>query len=176
MTAGIFYVFAGLTIFSALMVIFKKNPVSSAFALVLTLFGVAGIFAILGAHLLAALQLLVYAGAVMVLFVFVIMLLSADVPSFDLARTNGVGRAVVIGLALILGVLLTQVFQSTNFPQGNMAISPQGIEQAGNTKAISSLLFTEYLFPFELTSILLLAGIVGVVAIAMRKSKLEQEN
>src|SRR4051812_15743844 len=83
-----FYVFAGLAIACSLMVIFKKSPVSSAFSLVLVFFAFAGIYALLDAHLIAALQILVYAGAIMVLFIFVIMLLNADMPSFDLGRSH----------------------------------------------------------------------------------------
>ncbi len=84
----IFYFFAGLAIACSMLVILKKNPVSSAFSLVMVFFSFAGIYAILDAHLIAALQVFVYAGAVMVLFIFVIMLLNADVPSFDLGRSH----------------------------------------------------------------------------------------
>src|SRR3954471_12066526 len=83
-----FTILAGLSIACALLVVFKKNPVSSAFSLVLLFACFAGIYALLGAHLVAALQVLVYAGAIMVLFVFVIMLLNADEPSFDIGRSH----------------------------------------------------------------------------------------
>src|SRR4051812_27681963 len=83
-----FYFFAGLAIACSLAVVLKTNPVASAFSLVLTFFAFAGIYALLDAHLVAALQIFIYAGAIMVLFVFVIMLLNADVPSFDLGRSH----------------------------------------------------------------------------------------
>src|SRR5579884_913066 len=83
-----FYAFAALAIACSLLTVLKKSPVASAFALVLVFFSFAGIYAILDAHLIAALQVLVYAGAIMVLFIFVIMLLNADAPSFDLGRTH----------------------------------------------------------------------------------------
>src|SRR5579862_1981641 len=83
-----FYLFAGLALACSLLVVFKRNPVASAFSLVLVFFSFAGIYAILDAHLIAALQVLVYAGAIMVLFIFVIMLLNADTPSFDLGRSH----------------------------------------------------------------------------------------
>src|SRR3954451_20319869 len=89
-----FYAFAGLAIACSLLVILKKNPVASAFSLVLTFFAFAGIYALLDAHLVAALQIFVYAGAIMVLFVFVIMLLNADIPSFDLGRSHIFSRFV----------------------------------------------------------------------------------
>src|SRR6188472_859873 len=93
-----FYLFAGLAIACALLVILKKNPVASAFSLVLVFFSFAGIYALLNAHLIAALQVLVYAGAIMVLFIFVIMLLNADVPSFDMGRSH-------LGVRILAGVL-----------------------------------------------------------------------
>src|SRR3954469_20840753 len=85
-----FYAFAGLAIACSLFVVFKKSPVASAFSLVVVFFAFAGIYALLDAHLIAALQVLVYAGAIMVLFIFVIMLLNADVPSLDLGRSHPV--------------------------------------------------------------------------------------
>src|SRR3954464_15341289 len=85
---GFFYVFAGLAIAFSLLTVLKKHPVSNAFSLVMVFFSFAGIYALLGAHLIAALQVLVYAGAIMVLFVFVIMLLNADEPSFDIGRSH----------------------------------------------------------------------------------------
>src|SRR3954471_14577372 len=93
-----FYLFAGLAVVCSLLVILKKNPVASAFSLVLVFFSFAGIYALLDAHLIAALQVLVYAGAIMVLFMFVIMLLNADTPTFDLGRAH-------IGVRLISAVL-----------------------------------------------------------------------
>src|SRR6476661_2719523 len=98
-----FYGFAGIAIVCSLFVVFKRNPVASAFSLVLVFFAFAGIYALLDAHLVAALQVLVYAGAIMVLFIFVIMLLSADVPSFDIARSNIVVRiiSIVAGVCLL---------------------------------------------------------------------------
>src|SRR3954464_15306195 len=83
-----FYLFAGFAIACSLLVILKKNPVASAFSLVLVFFSFAAIYAMLDAHLIAALQILVYAGAIMVLFIFVIMLLNQDTPSFDLGRSH----------------------------------------------------------------------------------------
>jgi NADH-quinone oxidoreductase subunit J len=167
-----FYLFAGLAIACSLLVILKKNPVSSAFNLVLVFFAFAGIYAMLGAHLIATLQVLVYAGAIMVLFVFVIMLLNSDVPTFDLGRTHMV---IKIGGAITsfgLLVLFVKAFQAAG--KGPLAgiASQAAIEGAGgNTKVISRLMFSEYILPFELTSVLLLGAIVGAVAIAKRHQK-----
>jgi NADH-quinone oxidoreductase subunit J len=166
-----FYLFAGMAIACALLVVLKKNPVSSAFALVMVFFSFAGIYGLLQAHLIATLQVLVYAGAIMVLFVFVIMLLNADVPSFDLKRVSMGARAGIGVLVLTLLGFFVWVFKNTvlTSPQGKY--STAAIDAAGgNTKVISQVMFSEYILPFELTSILLLAAIVGTVAIAMRRS------
>ncbi len=165
-----FYVFAGLAIACSLMVVFKTNPVANAFSLVLVFTAFAGIYANLGAHLVAALQILVYAGAIMVLFIFVIMLLNADEPSFDLKRSHPVMKIFVVGFcSFLLGLFIWAQHRSgTQAPKPGL-FTVQAIETAGgNSKVLSQLMFSKYILPFELTSILLLAGIVGAVAIAKR--------
>ncbi len=168
-----FYLFAGLAIACSALVVLKKNPVSSAFSLVLVFFSFAGIYAMLDAHLIAAIQIFVYAGAIMVLFVFVIMLLNADVASLDLEK-NSTGLRLFVGLmSLALVGCFVWAFQESApklqlFTAGNF--TPENVEAAGgNTQVLSELMFSEYILPFELTSVLLLAAIVGAVAIAKRK-------
>lgn len=165
-----FYLFAGLAIACSLMVILKKNPVASAFSLVLVFFSFAGIYAMLGAHLIAALQILVYAGAIMVLFIFVIMLLSQDIPSFDIARSH-LGLRIGAGIAAIaLFGFFVFAFKQSPATATVGAFTPERIQAAGgNTQVVSELMFSEYILPFELTSILLLGAIIGTVAIAKRK-------
>ncbi|MBI2711485.1 MAG: NADH-quinone oxidoreductase subunit J [Bdellovibrio sp.] len=165
-----FYLFAGLAIACSTMVILKKNPVTSAFSLVLVFFAFAGIYALLDAHLIAALQVFVYTGAIMVLFVFVIMLLNADVPSFDLGRSHFLMRVSAGFSALVLLGIFVWAFKESSFHSIGGEFTLEKIEAAGgNTQVISELMFSEYILPFELTSILLLAAIVGAVAIAKRK-------
>lgn len=166
-----FSILAGLSIACALLVVLKKNPVSSAFSLVLLFAAFAGIYAMFGAHLIAALQILVYAGAIMVLFIFVIMLLNADEPSFDMVRTHPVLRGAIGTFCLILlGFFIWAHGHSPSVvPAGTF--TPEAIEAAGgNSKVISQLMFSKYILPFELTSVLLLGGIVGAVAIAKRNA------
>lgn len=165
-----FYPFAILAIAFAMSVVLKKNPVSSAFSLVMVFFAFAGIYALLEAHLIAALQVLVYAGAIMVLFLFVIMLLSADVPSLDMVKTHPAIRAASLVIGLTLLAAFVWIFKESAL------LAPMGLHSAdkvaaagGNTRVLSQLMFSEYILPFELTSILLLAGIVGSVALAKRK-------
>lgn len=165
-----FFIFAGMAILFSTMVVFKKNPASSAFSLVLVFFAFAGIYAAMDAHLVAALQILVYAGAIMVLFVFVIMLLNSDVPSLDMKRSGLMTRIAAVSAVALLLVGLIYVFKNNPslLPKGPH--SPEKIAQVGgNTRAISQLMFSDYLLPFELTSVLLLVGIVGSVALAKRK-------
>jgi NADH-quinone oxidoreductase subunit J len=165
-----FYLFAGIAIACSFFVILKKNPVSSAFSLVLVFFSFAGIYAQLDAHLIAALQVLVYAGAIMVLFIFVIMLLNADSPSLDLGRSHRGFKIAAGTLSLVLFGMFMWVFKNSPLPEGQGAFTPEKIDAAGgNTQVLSELLFSEYILPFELTSVLLLAAIVGAVAIAKRK-------
>lgn len=165
-----FYLFAGVAIACSLFVILKKNPVASAFSLIMVFFSFAAIYALLDAHLVAALQVLVYAGAIMVLFIFVIMLLNADVPSLDLRRSS-VGVKIISGILSILGfAIFVWVFKQSTTPPSLGEYTSERIEAlGGNTQVMSELLFSEYILPFELTSILLLAAIVGAVAIAKRK-------
>jgi NADH-quinone oxidoreductase subunit J len=166
-----FYAFAGLAIGFSLLVVFKKNPVSSAFSLVVVFFAFAAIYAMFNAHLLAALQVLVYAGAIMVLFIFVIMLLNADAPSFDMGRAHPVIKVSAGAACVVLFCLFVWAFKKSGLglvPQG--PFSAEAVEASGgNSKVIAQLMFSKYILPFELTSVLLLGAIVGAVAIAKRK-------
>lgn len=165
-----FYIFASVAIACSLLVVFKKSPVSSAFSLILVFAAFAGIYANLSAHLIAALQVLVYAGAIMVLFIFVIMLLNADEPSFDMGRSHPLIKALVGVFCVIL--LATFVWALKKSDQGLVPVGPYSVAavdaSGGNSKVISQLMFSKYILPFELTSILLLAGIVGAIALAKR--------
>lgn len=165
-----FYLFAGIALAFSLGVIFRKNPVSAALSLVMVFFSFAAIYALSGAHLVATLQVLVYAGAIMVLFIFVIMLLNADVPSLDVARTSVGVKLGSVGLSAAALAVLVWGFRTSGITGARAGYSIDAIAQAGgNTRVISQQMFSTYLLPFELTSVLLLAGIVGSVALAKRK-------
>lgn len=167
-----FYVFASLAIAFSFLVILKKNPVSSAFSLVFVFFCFAGIYAALQAHLIAAMQVLVYAGAIMVLFIFVIMLLNADEPTFDLQKTHPLIKVFAGVFSFILLACFTIAIKKSPAFIGDGKHSLDAIQSAGgNSKAISQLMFSKYILPFELTSVLLLVGIVGAVALAKRKPR-----
>ena len=175
MEAFFFYLFASLAVATALAVVFPpmrgaRAPIHSAIALVACFFCVAATYAMLQAHLLAVLQVLVYAGAIMVLFIFVIMLLNLQTD--ETARTE-VGFVKVLSGLLVLATT-AGVMGFLRNDDVLLPISKQLVAQVahpetyGSIEEIGKLMFSEYLFAFELTSILLLAAIVGAVVIAKR--------
>lgn len=165
-----FWLFSGIAIIAAFLCITRKSPVASALWLVLTMFSLAGIFVILDAHFIAAIQVLVYAGAVMVLFLFVIMLLNVgrrgetDLPGwFGHVVAGGVGLLLIAELWAVTRVLPVE---GIRLPAGAVAA---GAEREGVVAVISNVLFRDYLLPFEITSVLLLAAVVGAVVLAKRR-------
>jgi len=165
----LFYVFGVLAVAFSLMVVMGKNPIASAFSLIIVFFCLAANYALLGAHFLAALQILVYAGAIMVLFVFVIMLLNADIRNLDLGKSFAFQAAAGLACLVLLGTFAWAVVNghvsSERFGFTDERIAALG----GNVRSVSELMFSDYILPFELTSVLLLVGIAGSVALAKRK-------
>ncbi len=214
----LFIFFGGLAIIGGIAVITFRNPVYSALALVVTLFSQAGLFLLLGAYFVAAVQIIVYAGAIMVLFLFVIMLLNLG--SIDAARP---AAGVAKGVAIVLGVLfaaeaayvavnMSQVEQDQKVGEDINAtfaeiektyelnrteinsnyVNPQYNKESvemltesekrdliltlrrdnmGKTKQIGSVLFSKFLLPFEVTSLILLAALIGVIVLVKREPK-----
>jgi NADH-quinone oxidoreductase subunit J len=165
--------FAGLAIVSAACCVTRRNPVASALWLVVTLFSLAALFVLLDAQFLAVLQVLVYAGAIMVLFLFVIMLLNLGRGGpTDLKGPIGLGLGVLLAGLLLVQLLVLR--QSGSLPAlgpaaGVAGVAPRAAAGVGIIPALARPLFTAYLVPFELTSLLLLAAIVGAVVLAKRK-------
>ena len=172
MTTIIFWVFAAIAVGSALLCVTRRSPIASALWLVLTLFALAALFVILDAQFIAVLQVLVYAGAIMVLFLFVIMLL-------NLGRAGPSDRkgAIAWAVAAVLGAGLLVPLAGLARPGGGPPAAiqlPEGAmaqlqQQQGMVGAVARPLFETYLVPFEITSLLLLAAIVGAVVLAKRK-------
>jgi NADH-quinone oxidoreductase subunit J len=162
---GIFLVMAALMLGSALGVVFARNQVYSAMWLVASFFFLASIYALLAAHTLAILQILVYAGAIVVLFLFVIMLLSIeDMPRIGLIAELSPMRVLAVLAAVALGVVLLGV--NLSHPTG----SPEMLSaDYGTVASLGRLLYGKYLLPFEATSLLLLVAIVGAVVVAKGK-------
>ncbi len=170
MTLTFFRIFGVIAMGSALLCITRKNPVASALWLVVTLFALAALFVLLDAQFIAALQILVYAGAIMVLFLFVIMLLNLGRPGpTDIRGPVGLLTAAVLAGALLLQLrVLGQATlpSSIQLPPGTISALQQ---QQGIVGSVANPLFDTYLVPFEIASVLLLAAIVGAVVLAKRK-------
>jgi NADH-quinone oxidoreductase subunit J len=165
-TDVLFYVFAALTLLCGVLVIanpFSRNPVTSAMFLVLTIISMAGLFVLLHAFFLAAVQILVYAGAVIVLFLFVIMLL--DLKEEQRRRIKMFG--IVAGL-ISVGTIVAIFLKSLHATNLNAHESPM-IE--GETYALGKLLFTQYVLPFEVVSVLLLVAMIGVILLSKKDLK-----
>lgn len=159
----LFYIFGGITVATALMVVASKNPISSAFSLILSFFAIAALYAMLNAHFLAIIQILVYAGAIMVLFIFVIMLLNLQPHEWGEKDFSGIFKTfVAVAIALLVGIF------SLAFRQLHQVAPPVG-NNFGTITDIGNLLFTKYGFPFELTSVLLLVALIGGVVLAKRE-------
>lgn len=166
-----FIIFSTIAVLGSLMVILQKTPVSSAFSLVLVFFSFAGLYALLGAHFIAALQILVYTGAIMVLFVFVIMLLGQDEKTTDLKDSSLLFKGITsLGVLGLLTILLQAAFMSRDVVGNGQYSDEKIVEMGGNLKTISEVLFKDYVFHFELASFLILAAVVATVALAKRKN------
>ena len=161
-----FYLFAGLTLLCGFLVVanpFSRNPVTSAMFLVLTILSMAGLFVLLHAFFLAAVQVLVYAGAVMVLFLFDIMLL--DINAEVRRQYNRFGVATGVLSVLALGGLTVMTILKSGLGEGRTAT----VE--GATQPLGTMLFTQYLLPFEIVSLLLLVAMVGAILLSKKELK-----
>ena len=166
MTASliIFFVLALLAIFAAVSLIVQRHPIHSALSLIVVMVALAGLYLLMGAEFVAAVQIIVYGGAIMVLFVFVIMLLNAE----EEERTNFSKLATFAGIPLALavaGFIAAAIVRNT----GSLpAAAPSGA--LTSTKTLSNLLFSDFVYPFELTSFLILVAILGAIVLAQREN------
>ncbi len=162
----LFFILGALALISGGLVVFQKHPLRSALWLIVNFFAVAGIYLLANAEFIAAIQVIVYAGAIMVLFLFVIMLLNIREPEAEAKipfigqKLAGIILAGFTGLILIYGVT-----------KAVLATGKEAAPGLGNTESIARSLFTDYLLPFEVTSVLLLVAIVGAVVLAKSKLK-----
>jgi NADH-quinone oxidoreductase subunit J len=161
----IFFIFGALCIAGALNLLLQRHPINSALSLIVVMTSLAVLYLLLGAEFLAAAQVIVYSGAIMVLFTFVIMLLNAGKEE----RTRGSRAAYLVGfpgVAALLG-LLTYIFLSVRGPLGNAQLGGASLV---TTSDLSRVLFRDLLLPFEVTSVLILVAILGAVALARKES------
>ena len=166
----VFYAAAVSAIVGALLCITRSSPIASLLWLVHVMFNLSVLFVLLDAHFLAAVQVLVYAGAIMVLFLFVIMLLNVGRPGPSDIRKGGnlaiAGLAGLLMLAELIALRTVELPSSVALPEGAIA---RVVEQQGAVQAVATPLFQQYLIPFEITSVMLLAALVGAVVLAKRK-------
>ena len=152
-----------MAVLGSLSLIFQKHPIHSALSLIVVMIALAGLYLLMGSEFVAAVQIIVYGGAIMVLFVFVIMLLNAG----EEERTNVSKLAGVAGIPLavvLLGFLAAAIAHSNESAQAGL--------QSGalaKTKEISTMLFKDFVYPFELTSFLILVAILGAIVLAQRE-------
>jgi len=161
--APLFYIFAVLAILAALSVVLQRTPVYSALSLIVVLCSLAVVYLLLGAEFLAVIQVIIYAGAIMVLFVLVIMLLNArqETPSDRSRLARWLGAPLLL---VFLGELLFAVWE--RFPAATTRAA--ALPDAG-PRAVGSLLFRNYVLPFEVTSILILVAVLGAVVLAKKR-------
>jgi NADH-quinone oxidoreductase subunit J len=170
----LFYTLAVLAVLSAIFVITARNVVHSAVALAVTLLSVAGLFLTLRAEFLTGVQVIVYVGGILVLFVFVIMLISVEKAIQEKAFNRQWVVALITAL-LLIGELAFVVWRGKDSLIVAEAVQPtqSALGLTGNTQLVGEILYGQYLLPFEIASILLLVAIVGSVALAKRKTQAE---
>jgi NADH-quinone oxidoreductase subunit J len=165
----VFIVTALTAIWAAVMVITRRNPIHSALFLVLNFVCIAVLYLLLNSQFIAIVQVMIYAGAIMMLVIFVIMLLNVE--EEEKRYRVSASPAKVIGVVLVL-VLFAQLIYGVGvrvLPGQEGAFTPERIARIGDIKAVAGLLFTKFLFPFEVASILLLVGIIGAVILSKKE-------
>ncbi len=163
-----FIYFAVVTVLSALMVITRKNPVHCALYMLAVFTHVAGLFVLLDAEFVAAVQVLVYAGAILVLFLFVIMLFRGDGAKEKKTFVSGWPIAAPVAIALLGLFMSILVHAGFSGAQGKYTIDT--MKAVGNSQVIGMALYTDYLFPFEIASIILLVAMIGAIVLAKKKA------
>lgn len=161
----LFYLFSAILLFAALRVITARNPVHAVLYLVLTFFNTAALWLLLGAEFLAIALIMVYVGAVMVLFLFVVMMLDINIDRLRQGFWSYLPFGATIGLLMVAEmalVLSNEYFSTASFPDHPVAAS------VSNTQELGRLLFTDYVYPFELASVILLVAIIAAVMLTLR--------
>ena len=164
----LFYIFAAVTVFAALRVITARNPVHAALFLVLAFFNVAGLWMLLQAEFLALALIMVYVGAVMVLFLFVVMMLDINIERMRQGFWSNLPLGMLVGLLMVaeMAVVLSgRYFGLANLPPQTLPAN------YSNTKELARLLYTDYAYPFEIASVILLVAIIVAVMLTLRRRK-----
>ena len=174
----LFYIFAAITLISALMMVLSPNAVNGAICMIISFVGTAAIFVLLEAYFLAVIQILVYAGAVMVLFLFIIMLLDADKDDCSYIKDKMTIAGSIMGFSL-LAILIASTFVGGQYlPEtallpvdANPSGEGAGIPFTTSAKSFGYSLFTKYMLPFQVTGFLLLAAMIGVIVVSKKHNE-----
>jgi len=168
--AGFFYLFAVMTVAAGFMVIAAKNPVHAVLFLILAFFNAAGLFVLLGAEFLAMILVVVYVGAVAVLFLFVVMMLDVDFAELRAGFMKNAPLGALVGLILLAELILVVGFRVVK--PGTLAVASTPIPTAGsgvtNTEAIGRVLYTKYAYYFEGAGLILLVAMIGAIVLTLR--------
>ena len=164
----LFYIFAAITVIAALRVITARNPVHSALFLVLAFFTAACIWMLLEAEFLAITLVLVYVGAVMVLFLFVVMMLDINVDQMRRGFWRNLPVAAFVGVVIVLELSAVIIHAFSGVTDADAPVAPAGYS---NTKALGKLLYTDYVYPFEVAGVILLLAMVAAIALTLRGRK-----
>ena len=164
-----FYLFSAVTVFAAVMVISSKNPVHSVLFLILAFFNSAGLFVLLGAEFLAMILVVVYVGAVAVLFMFVVMMLDINIAELKHGFLQYLPLGGVVGLILLLELILSLGgFIISSQSQSSIAAPRPNINEVTNTEAIGNLIYTNYIYFFQAAGLILLVAMIGAIVLTHR--------
>ena len=164
----LFYVFSAILVFAALRVVTAKNPVHAVLWLVLAFFTAAAHWLMLRAEFLAIVLVLVYVGAVMVLFLFVVMMLDINFDNLRKEFRSYIPVGATVGALVAIEMALTLIGGRMGLPAGGGAATAAG---GSNTKALGALVYTEYVYPFEIAAVILLVAIIAAIALTHRKRR-----
>jgi len=167
LTAFFFYLYAIVTVGAAVMVITARNPVHAVLFLILAFFSAAGLFLLLGAEFLAMILVIVYVGAVAVLFLFVVMMLDVDFAELRAGFNKNAPVGAAVGL-LVLAELVLMVWSYVAKPSALPALNPQAAQAVTNTEAIGQVLYTKYVYYFEVAGLILLVAMIGAIVLTLR--------
>ncbi|MFB3895855.1 MAG: NADH-quinone oxidoreductase subunit J [bacterium] len=164
----LFSILAIIAVITALSTILQRNPVNSAVSLIICFLSIAGLFLLLNAQFIAAIQVIIYAGSIMVLFLFVIMLFDLRKEDLETKRKLTLRFSAIVLMIMLL--LELSMIGSLSFISGKSDIwTQQEVNNIGNTQAIGKVLFAQYLYPFEIVSVLLLVALIGAIILGKRK-------
>ena len=163
LTKYVFYFLSIMALYSAIMMLLSKKPIHSVLYLTLTFFAIAGHYILLNAQFLAVVHIIVYAGAIMVLFLFTVMLLNLN--DEERSPKPGVAKAAAIVSGLLLMIVLLGIFRGYDVA----VVRDPGLTQVGLVKNLGKVLYEQYLFPFEISSVLFLTAMVGAVLLGKKE-------